>query len=288
MSLVNLTTVLQRAQKDRWAVGAFNCNNLETLQAIIEAAEAEAAPVVVQASQGAIKYARLNYIAALALEAARQAAVPVVVHLDHGLSFEQAARCVRFGFSSVMIDGSKLPTAENAALTRRVVELGKAVGVSVEGELGRIPGTEDQVQIEEHEALFTHPEEAHWFVEETQIDALAVAVGTAHGVYKGTPRLDFKRLEKIQQATPVPLVLHGSSGVPAEALQEAISLGVAKINIDTDIRAGFTKQLRAELIANPAEIDPRKILAPAREEAVRIIREKIRLFGSSGKAKSFC
>lgn len=285
MTLVNLAALLKPARAGGWAVGAFNCNNLEIVQAIVRAAEAEAAPVVIQASQGALRYAGLHYIAALALEAARSARVPVAVHLDHGTSFAQVVRCVRAGFSSVMIDGSHLPLAENIALTRRVVELARPVDVSVEAELGRIGGTEDNITVDEREAFFTDPDEAVDFVAATGVDALAVAVGTAHGLYRGTPRLDFDRLERIRARVDVPLVLHGSSGVPADAIREAVTRGVAKVNIDTDIRQAFTGRVREVLSAAPEEIDPRKVLGPARETAVEVIREKIRLFGASGRAK---
>lgn len=285
MTLVNLAAVLRPAEAGGWAVGAFNCNNLELVQAIIQAAEAEAAPVVLQASQGAIKYAGLGYISLLALEAARTARVPVVVHLDHGTSFEQVVRCLRSGFSSVMVDASHLPFAENIALTRRVVETARPVDVSVEAELGRIGGTEDDISVDEREALFTDPDEAGHFVRATGVDALAVAIGTAHGLYRGTPRLDFDRLARIRDRVKgTPLVLHGSSGVPADAVREAIALGIRKVNIDTDIRQAFTGKVREVLALAPEEIDPRKVLGPARETAVEIIRGKIRLFGGSGRA----
>ncbi|ACA60662.1 class II fructose-1,6-bisphosphate aldolase [Candidatus Desulforudis audaxviator] len=285
MTLVNLASVLRQAEAGGWAVGAFNCNNLELVQAIIRAAEAEAAPVVLQASQGAIKYAGLGYISLLALEAARTARVPVVVHLDHGTSFEQVIRCLRAGFSSVMVDGSHLPFDKNVALTRRVVETARPVDVSVEAELGRIGGTEDDISVDDRDAFFTDPEEAEHFVRATGVDALAVAIGTAHGLYRGTPQLDFDRLARIRdRVRGTPLVLHGSSGVPADAVREAIGLGIRKVNIDTDIRQAFTGKIREVLAQAPEEIDPRKVLGPAREVAVEVIRGKIRLFGSSGRA----
>jgi len=284
LPLVTAAEILGRAEAGGWAVGAFNCNNMEIVQAIIRAAEAENAPVIIQASQGAIKYAGLEYIAALARQAVAGTAVPVALHLDHGTSFEQVVRCIRAGFSSVMIDGSHLPLEENIALTRRVVEVAHAVGVSVEAELGRIGGTEDDISVSEREALLTDPEEAREFVAATGVDALAVAVGTAHGRYKGVPRLDFERLSRIKALVDVPLVLHGSSGVPAEAVREAVRRGVRKINIDTDIRQAFTDAARRVLEADPDEIDPRRVLGPAREAATAVIREKIRLFGSAGRA----
>ncbi len=284
MSLIPVTDLLERAEVGGYAVGAFNCNNMEIVQAIIAAAEAENAPVIMQASQGAIKYAGIDYIVAMAQLAAENTHVPVALHLDHGTSFEQVVQCIRAGFSSVMIDGSKLPLQENIALTRRVLDVARAVGVSVEAELGKIGGTEDDIAVSEREALFTDPEEAAIFVRETGVDALAIAVGTAHGQYKGIPKLDFPRLEKIKSIVKIPIVLHGSSGVPDDAILLAIRLGVRKVNIDTNIREAFVDASRQVLDANPGEIDPRKVLGPAREAATRIIREKIRLFGSSGKA----
>lgn len=284
MGLVSISELLTRAEADGYAVGAFNCNNMEIVQAIMEAAEAERSPVILQASQGAIKYAGINYIVALAREAAAGARVPVALHLDHGTDFAQVMLCIRHGFTSVMIDGSRYPLLENIALTRKVVEVAQAVGVSVEGELGRITGTEDEISVAEREAFFTDPEEARIFVRETGVNALAVAIGTAHGRYKGKPELDFPRLAKIRELTGVPLVLHGSSGVPDEDIKRAIALGVRKINIDTSIREAFVAGIRQVLEENPGEIDPRKILGPARAAAREVIREKIRLFGCAGKA----
>ena len=284
MGFVTMKELLQKAQREKYAVGAFNCNNMEIVQAIVAAAEAERAPVIIQASQGAIKYAGISYIVGLTRIAAEQASVPIALHLDHGTSFEQCVQCIRNGFSSVMIDGSKYPLEENIALTKKVVEVARAVGVSVEGELGKISGTEDDISVSEREAFFTDPEEAERFCRETEVDALAVSIGTAHGQYKGIPKLDFDRLKEIVRRVSTPIVLHGSSGVPDEAIREAISLGVAKVNIDTNIREAFSNAARKVIEQNPREIDPRKILGPAREAMTEIIREKIRLFGSSGKA----
>lgn len=284
MPLVSLKEVLKKAEEGSYAVGAFNCNNMEIVQAIVEAAEAEKAPVIIQASQGALKYAGLNYIVSLVRAAAESTRVPVVLHLDHGTDREQVLKALRAGFTSVMLDGSKFPLEENIAITRQVVEIARPMGVSVEGELGRIMGTEDHIQVSSYEAIFTDPEEAKRFVKETEVDALAVAVGTAHGVYKGEPRLDFERLRKIRELTQIPLVLHGSSGVPDEAIRQAISLGVRKVNIDTDIRIAFMQKVREELEGRPEEIDPRRILGPAREAAREVIRYKMRVFGCAGKA----
>ncbi|AQS60402.1 class II fructose-1,6-bisphosphate aldolase [Desulforamulus ferrireducens] len=284
MPLVPVKELLQQAEAGKYAVGAFNVNNMEIVQAILAAAEAEKAPVIMQASQGAIKYAGIEYIYALASLAASQATVPVALHLDHGTSFEQCMKCIRVGFTSVMIDGSKYPLEENIALTNKVLAVARATGVSVEAELGKIGGTEDDIHVDERDAFFTDPEEARYFVEKTGVDALAVSIGTAHGQYKGIPKLDFPRLEKIVSLVKTPIVLHGSSGVPDEAIQEAIRLGVRKVNIDTNIREAFTNACRQVLADNPKEIDPRKVLGPAREAATEVIRQKIRVFGSSGKA----
>lgn len=284
MPLVPAKELLEAAEKGNYAIGAFNCNNMEIIQAIVEAAEEENAPVIVQASQGAIKYAGLEYITALTKIAAENTKVPVALNLDHGTSFEQVVRCIRYGFTAVMIDGSAHPLQENIAITKKVVDVARAVGVSVEAELGKIGGTEDDITVDEREATFTDPQEAKEFVEATNVDALAVAIGTAHGVYKGEPKLDFKRLREIRSLINTPIVLHGSSGVPDEAISKAISLGVRKINIDTNLREAFVKKARQVMEEKPNEIDPRKILGPAREAMKEVIKEKIRLFGSSGKA----
>lgn len=286
MPLVTLAEVLQAADSGGYAVGAFNCNNMEIVQAIINAARSEGAPVIFQASQGAIKYAGLEYITSLVRTAAAGTDIPVVLHLDHGTDFEQILRCLRAGFTSVMIDGSKFPLEENMALTRRVVAIAHVMGASVEGELGRIGGTEEQISVSAREATMTDPEEARRFAATTGVDALAVAIGTAHGRYKGTPELDFDRLAAIDRLVPTPIVLHGSSGVPDDAIRRAVELGVRKINIDTDIRVAFVEATRQALAANPDEIDPRKVLGPAREAATAVIRHKIQVFGSAGRIKS--
>lgn len=285
MPFVPVQDLLIEAQKGKYAVGAFNCNNMEIVQAIVRAAEEENSPVIMQASQGAIKYAGINFIVAMAKEAARNATVPVALHLDHGTSFDQVMLCLRHGFSGVMIDGSKLPLEENIALTKKVIEVAYPMGVSVEAELGKIGGTEDDISVSERDAMFTDPLEAKYFAEKTGVGSLAIAIGTAHGQYKGEPKLDFERLEKIASMVSAPIVLHGSSGVPSEAIIEAVKLGVCKVNIDTNIREAFTNTCREVLVNNPKEIDPRKALDPAREKAIEIIREKIRIFGSSGKAR---
>ncbi len=282
--LVTGKEILEHAQKNKYAVGAFNVNNMEIVQAIIEAAEETRSPVILQASQGALKYAGVEYIAALAKVAAEKATVPVALHLDHGTDFKQIMLCIRNGFTSVMIDGSQYPLEENIAKTKQVVEIAHSVGVSVEGELGKIGGTEDEIVVDEREATFTDPEEAKRFVEETGVDSLAIAIGTAHGPYKGEPKLDFDRLEEIEKTIDSAIVLHGSSGVPYEALRKATKLGVSKINIDTDVRMAFAKGVKQVLDETPNEYDPRKILGPAREVMKEAIKEKMEVFGSVGQA----
>lgn len=284
MGFVPISDLLKDAAAGKYAVGAFNCNNMEIVQAIVTAAEAEGAPVIIQASQGAIKYAGLNFITGLTRIAAESVRVPVALHLDHGTSFEQVVQCIRSGFSSVMFDGSQLSLDENISITKQVMAVARPIGVSVEAELGKIGGTEDDITVDEKDTMMTDPDEAKYFVDQTGVDALAVAIGTAHGRYKGEPKLDFERLTQICSLVKIPIVLHGSSGVPGEAIREAVRRGVCKVNIDTNIREIFTGKARQVMAENPDEIDPRKVLGPAREAAVEIIREKIKLFGSSGKA----
>lgn len=282
--LVTGKELLLDAQKNGYAVGAFNINNMEIVQAIIEAAEETNSPVILQASQGGIKYAGIEYIAALGKVAGRKAKVPVALHLDHGTDFDQVMLCIRHGFTSVMIDGSRFPLEENIAYTKKVIEVAKAVGVSVEAELGKIGGTEDHITVSDKDATFTDPEEALRFVNETDVDFLAIAVGTAHGVYKGEPKLDFDRIEAIKNKVGIPLVLHGSSGVPEEAIKRAIPLGICKINIDTDLRIAFANGVKDFLKKDPENIDPRKILAPAKSAMKERIIEKMHIFGSAGRA----
>ncbi|MDR1193644.1 MAG: class II fructose-1,6-bisphosphate aldolase [Peptococcaceae bacterium] len=284
MALVTVKALLEAAEKGKYAVGAFNCNNMEIVQAIAEAAELERAPVIIQASQGAIKYAGLDYVVALCNSAAKNVTVPIALHLDHGTDLEQVIKCITGGFTSVMYDGSSKPFEENVAMTKKVIEIARAAGVSTEAELGKLGGIEEHINVSARDAMMTNPEEAKRFVAETGVDSLAVAIGTAHGPYKLPPKLDFERLEKIKALVPIPIVLHGSSGVPGDDLKKAIALGVRKVNIDTNIRQAFLATLREELAKQPDEIDPRKMLGPARQAMVEVVREKIRIFGSNGKA----
>jgi len=304
--LVTNKELLQRAKREAYAVGAFNIQNLESLLAVVEASEEERSPVIVAVTPGAIKYAGLNYLARLVKTAAEVSPVPMSLHLDHGEDVETVKKCLEAGFTSVMIDGSHLKFEENIALTKRVVDMAYPKGVSVEGELGRLAGVEEKT-VEEREAVLTDPKEAEEFVKRTGVDALAVSIGTSHGAYKfkGEPQLDFERLRLIRERVNVPLVLHGASsvpqwiiekatkygaelagakGIPEDHIKKAIALGITKINIDTDLRLAFTATVREVLANSPKEFDPRKILGPAKEAMKEVVKAKMRLFGSSGKA----
>lgn len=284
MPLVVGHSLLKEAQEKGYGVGAFNFNNLEFLQAIVEAAEELRSPVILQVSEGGMKYMGIGFLDGMIRGVLHKVSVPIAIHLDHGSSLDAVLSAIRAGFTSVMIDASKKPFDENVRITREVVRVAHAVGVSVEAELGRIMGTEEHVSVSEKDSVFTDPDEAAKFVELTEVDSLAVAVGTAHGIYKGEPKLDFERLSDIRKRVAVPLVLHGASGVPLEDLKRAISLGICKINIDTDLRLAFRKKVEEVLLAKREEIDPRKFLGPAREAVKAVVMEKIKAFGSEGRA----
>ena len=263
------------------AVGAFNVHNMEDVQGVVWAAEELGTPVIVMASESALKYAGVPYIAQLVRTAAEAVSIPIALQLDHGSSFEIAKACIECGFTSVMIDGSRLPFAENAALTRQVVELAHAHGVSVEAELGRVGGKEDDLEVAAQDAFLTNPDEAVEFVRQTGIDVLAPAIGTVHGLYKGEPKLDFARLQEIAGKVDVPLVLHGGSDLPAEVLHETIRCGIAKVNIGTDLKYAITDGIKAYLKDNPEEFEPRKVFGAARDAGKRLVMEKIRLLNAA-------
>jgi fructose-bisphosphate aldolase class II len=261
---------------------------MEIVQAIIETAEEERSPVIVQASQGAIKYAGLDMIVSMVKSLAEKATIPVVLHLDHGTDYYQNILCLRAGFTSLMFDGSKLPFDENVAMARKVVEMAHVCDVPVEAEIGQIgkmdASDEPGVARERIKEFMADPEEAARFVKMTEIDSLAAAVGTIHGCQEQIAQLDIPRIEKIRDLTGVPLVLHGASGASDEEIRKGIAAGISKINIDTRIRMAFTKAARDFLNQNPDEIDPRKILGPAKEAAKEVIRGRIRVLGSNNQA----
>lgn len=284
MPLVPMTAFLEDAKKHKYAVGQFNINNLEFVQAITQAAMEEKSPVIFGVSEGAMRYMGIEYTVAMSKAAAEMAGVPVALHLDHGSNFDVVMKCIRAGFSSVMFDGSHHSFEDNIRLTKQVVEAAHAVGVSVEGELGTIGGVEDDVNVDEEDATLAKPEEAIRFWEETKVDYVAIAVGTAHGMYKGEPKIRFDIIEEVAKNIAAPIVLHGGSGVPDESIRKAISCGVGKINVNTENQVACTEVIRQVLAAKPNEIDPRKYLAPARDAIKEVVKGKMRLFGSSNRA----
>lgn len=308
MALVTSKEMFRKAYEGNYAVGAFNVNNMEIIQGIVDAAKQENAPLILQVSAGARKYANPIYLRKLVEAAIEDTGLDIVLHLDHGDDFEICKSCIDGGFSSVMIDGSKLPFEENIALTKRVVEYAHDKGVVVEAELGKLAGVEDEVKVNTKDATYTDPDEAAEFVHRTGVDSLAIAIGTSHGAYKfkGDPSLDFKRLETIGNLLPnFPLVLHGSSsvpkefvdlcnkyggqipgatGVPEEMLLRASKMAVCKINIDTDLRLAMTACIRQLLVENPSEFDPRKYLGPGRDAIKSMVAHKMRnVLGCSNK-----
>ena len=309
MSLVTTKDMFEKSMKEHFAIGAFNVNNMEIIQGIVDAAAEENSPVILQASSSAIKYARIGFLRKMIEAALEENDIPIALHLDHGPDFETCKMCIDHGFSSVMIDGSKYDFEENVALTKKVVEYAHNRGVVVEAELGKLAGIEDEVNVAASDAMFTDPDQAKEFVERTGCDSLAIAIGTSHGAYKfkGEAKLRFDILEKVKEKLPnTPIVLHGAStvipelvelcnkyganipgakGLPDEMLHEAILRGVSKINVDTDLRLAMTGAIRKALIENPEVFDPRKYMQPARELIKETVQHKIRdVFGSSNKA----
>ena len=284
MPLVSMNEFLPKAKANKFAVGQFNLNNLEFGQATVEAAMEENSPFIFGVSEGALKYMGIEFTVAIAEAAAKKSGLPIALHLDHGSSFDVAMKCIRAGFSSVMFDGSHYTLEENIKLTKEVVKAARAMGVSVEGELGTIGGVEDDLSVDEEHATLAKPEEAIRFYEETGVDCLAIAVGTAHGMYKGEPKIHYDIIQKVADAIPVPVVLHGGSGVPDEAIRLSIQAGVAKINVNTENQVACTNAIREVLSGNATVFDPRKYLTPARNAMKAVIQEKIRLFGSSNQA----
>ncbi len=307
--LVTTKEMFKKSMEEHFAIGAFNVNNMEIIQGIMDAAAENKSPVVLQASSSAIKYARIGYLKKM-VEAAidEHPEVPVALHLDHGPDFETCKMCVDAGFTSVMFDGSKYDFEENVRLTKEVVDYAHAHGVVVEAELGKLAGIEDDVNVAADDAMYTDPEQAKEFVERTGCDSLAIAIGTSHGAYKfkGEARLRFDILAKVKELIPnTPIVLHGAStvipelvemcnkyggdipgakGVPDEILHEASLKGVSKINVDTDLRLAMTAQIRKVFVEEPAAFDPRKYLTPAREEVKNTVSHKMKdVFGSANR-----
>lgn len=309
MALVTTKEMFEKSMKENFAIGAFNINNMEMIQGIVDAAAEENAPVILQVSSSAIKYARINYLMKMVQAAVEEHPnIPIAIHLDHGPDFETAKMCIDNGFTSVMIDGSKYDFEENVALTKKVVDYAHEYGVVVEAELGKLAGIEDDVNVSADDAMYTDPDQAEEFVRRTGCDSLAIAIGTSHGAYKfkGEAKLRFDILKQIKEKIPnTPIVLHGAStvipellkmcnnyggnipgakGVPDEILHEASISGVSKINVDTDLRLAMTGAIRKVFTEEPSAFDPRKYLGAGREEIKNAVAHKIRdVFGCSNK-----
>lgn len=309
MPLVTSREMFKKAYEGGYAIGAFNVNNMEIIQGITEAAKEEKAPLILQVSAGARKYAKHVYLMKLIEAAVEETGLPICVHLDHGEDFEVCKSCIDGGFTSVMIDGSKHPFEENIRLTKQVVDYAHSKGVTVEGELGKLAGIEDDINISDKDAAFTDPDQVQEFVEKTGVDSLAIAIGTSHGAYKfkGEARLRFDILEEIGRRLPgFPIVLHGASsvipeyveminkfggqmpgakGVPEDMLRKAASMSVCKINIDSDLRLAMTATIRKHMTENPSDFDPRQYLSPARTAIKELVRHKlVNVLGCNGKA----
>ena len=305
--LVNLNKILPKARKGKYGVGAFNTSNIEITQAIIQAAELLNAPVIVATSEKAIRYAGIEIISQMVITMAKKAKIPVALHLDHGKSFEIVKECIKHNYTSVMIDASHLSFKENLRLTKQVVKYAHKRGVSVEAEIGRLAGIEDDIKVKKDDAIYTAPREAKRFARESGCDALAIAIGTSHGAYKfkGKPKLRIDILKEIAKIVKIPLVLHGASGVkikwinrvnkfggklahtrgvPDNLIKQAVKNGVSKINTDTDLRIAFTAGVREYLIKNPKSFDPRKIIGSARDMMQEVVEDRIKIFGSKNKA----
>ena len=308
MALVNSREMFKKAYEGGYAIGAFNVNNMEIIQGIVEGAAEEKAPLILQVSAGARKYANHTYLMKLIEAAVETSNLDIVVHLDHGPDFENCKACIDGGFTSVMIDGSHLPLQENIELTRQVVEYAHKFNVTVEGELGRLAGVEDDIKVSAEDSSYTRPEDVEEFVTKTGVDSLAIAIGTSHGAFKfkGEPKLRFDILEEIQRRLPgFPIVLHGASsvipeyveminqyggkldgaqGVPEAMLRKAASMAVCKINIDSDLRLAFTGVIRKHFALHPDHFDPRQYLSDARAALKGMVRHKIvNVLGCNGK-----
>ena len=309
MPLVTTKEMFEKSIKEHFAIGAFNINNMEFIQAITDAAEEAKSPVILQVSSSAIKYARMEYLIKMVEAAVETTTIPIALHLDHGPDFETCKKCIDAGFTSVMIDGSKYDFEENIAVTKQVVDYAHERGVVVEAELGKLAGIEDEVNVSADDARYTDPDQAYEFVQRTGVDSLAIAIGTSHGAYKfkGDAKLRFDILQKIKEKLPdTPIVLHGASsvvpelldmcnnnggnipgakGCPDEMLRQAGEYGVSKINVDTDLRLAMTAQIRRVFAEDPSVFDPRKYLGAAKEEIKATVAHKINnVFCSAGKA----
>ncbi|MEK0312717.1 class II fructose-bisphosphate aldolase [Cohnella sp. 56] len=283
MPLTSTTAMLRHARKHGYAVAAFNVHTLEMMQAVVDAAIESDAPLIIQTTVGTVQHLGADYIAAAAGVAASRTRLPIGLHLDHCTDYNVIVRCIRAGYTSVMIDASMHPYEDNVARTASVISVAAAVGVNVEAELGKVGGVEDDIVVETRDALLADPEECVAFVARTGVDTLAPAIGTAHGIYKGDPDIDFDRIARIAGSVDVPLVLHGGSGIPADQVRRAVGLGMAKMNIATELRIAFSEAIRRVFEERPGENDPRKYMVPAKEAVKRLALDKITLCGCAGR-----
>ncbi|MBX9976458.1 tagatose bisphosphate family class II aldolase [Cytobacillus firmus] len=282
--IVNTVEMFQKALEEKYAIPAFNVHNLETFQVVVDTAAELNSPVILASTPGTISYSGGDYLVSMGRAAAERYEIPIALHLDHFESIEEIKKYIDFGFKSVMIDASHHPFDENVKIVKQVVEYAHEHGVSVEAELGRLGGVEDDLVVDEKDAKFTNPEQAREFVDLTGIDSLAVAIGTAHGLYKGEPKIDFERLEDIHSVVNIPLVLHGASDIPDEMVKRTIELGICKVNIATDLKIPFSNAVKQYFNENPDANDPRKYMTPGKEAMKKVVEKKILMCGSNGKA----
>jgi tagatose 1,6-diphosphate aldolase GatY/KbaY len=282
--LISSTSMLQAAREQGFGITAFNVHTLEMLQAVVEAAEDTQSPLILQTTVGTVKHLGPEYIVAAAATAAKLSSVPIALHLDHCTDYDLIVRCIRAGYTSVMIDASMHPYNDNVRMTQEVVRVALAAGVNVEAELGKVGGVEDDIVVEEEDARLAVPEECAAFVAATGVPTLAPAIGTAHGIYKGEPKIAFDRLEQIAKQVSVPLVLHGGSGIPEEQVKRCVKLGMAKMNVATELRIAFSDAIKAIFAANPDENDPRKYMIPAKQAVKALAIQKMEMAGCLGQA----
>lgn len=285
MPFINGKTMLEHAYENNYAVGAFSAHNAETIQAIIEAAEEEQAPIMIQVGQRVIQSIGLEPMKVMIDSFAKHSTIPIAIHLDHSRDYGQTLQAIQLGFQSVMFDGSGLEFNRNVSITKKVAEIAKALRIGSEGEIGKIGGTEDDITVAESDALITTVDEATAFIKETDVDYLAVSIGTAHGIYKETPKLRFERLKEISEVVKRPIVLHGGSDIPDEQIKQAISLGVAKINVDTELRKAYTAGVKKAFYKNADNIVLAETLGEGKEEMKAKVKEKINVFNSNGRSK---
>ena len=283
MSILSTRQMLLNAQRDGYAVPAFNIHNLETLQVVVDTAVEMRSPVIIAGTPSTIEYAGAEYINAMAEVAAHKYDIPIAIHLDHFEDVEAIKSNIDIGFKSCMIDASKLEFEKNIAKVKEVVDYAHKFDATVEAELGKLGGQEDDLIVDEKDAMYTNPNDAAEFVKKTGIDSLAVAIGTAHGLYKGEPKLDFERLKEIRSKVEVPLVLHGASDVPDELVMKAISLGICKVNVATDLKIPFSGALKEYFSKHPEANDPRKYMTPGKEAMKKIVEHKIQICGSANR-----